>query len=318
MSLLSAISNPQTNLPLAPAQAELLLAAWLGQPVRCTRITPLHGGMINTVLRLEFDRAPYQAVIKLNTHGAGLAEEARALETLDALNQASPAPRFPSPRVYRLESAAQTLPYAFLLMENLPGLSMEQARLNEAERLDLDRQLAEALLGLHTHTRPTYGGIDDPGTTSWPAAFLPRLQEVRRQPEIEQRLPGEVINTVDQAIRQTESALAQAGPPTLIHSDIWAANLIIERLSSGWRLSGIVDPGLQYADVEMELAYLEVFGASRPAFFAAYTARQPLRPGYEYRRLFYWLNTCLIHVWLFGDDFYRQFTAKVAEEIIHK
>ena len=72
-----------------------------------------------------------------------------------------------------------------------------------------------------------------------------------------------------------------------------------------WRLSGLLDPvGLQYADVEKELAYLQAFDTAGQVFFDAYTARQPLRPGFEFRKLFYWLDTFMLHVWLgFGPRF---------------
>jgi fructosamine-3-kinase len=104
----------------------------------------------------------------------------------------------------------------------------------------------------------------------------------------------------------------------LIHGDIWSGNLIIAPAPAqqgGWRLNGVVDPGIQFADVEYELAYLEVFDTRRQAFFETYLSRASLRPGYEYRRLFYWLNTALIHVGYFGDSHYCDFTAQTAAAI---
>ena len=62
---------------------------------------------------------------------------------------------------------------------------------------------------------------------------------------------------------------------------------------------------MQYAPVEKEIAYLEAFDTVGEAFFDVYAGRRPLRPGYEFRRLFYWLNTYMIHVWLgFGAEFH--------------
>lgn len=55
-------------------------------------------------------------------------------------------------------------------------------------------------------------------------------------------------------------------------------------------------PRLQYADVEHELAYLQAFDTVGTDFFDAYTAQTPMRPGFEIRRLFYGLNTHMIHV----------------------
>jgi len=306
----------QTNLTLTKSQAEKVLADWLAAPVACTRIQPLRGGMINTVLRLDFDRDPYSAVIKLTNASGNFAvggdfrTEARAL---DYLRQHT---RFPAPRVYRVEEPAQTLPYAFLLIETVPGECLAGLRLTQAEQDDLDRQLAEALVELHGHTRQRFGGIDEqPGVARWIDIFGPRLVETRAQPEIARRLPPAVLADVDRAIGLAERALQDQGQPMLVHGDIWAGNMLVERAGQGWRLAGIVDPGVYYADVEVELAYLEGFDGRREAFFTAYTARRALRPGYERRRLFYWLHTALIHVWLFGDQHYRDYAARTAAAI---
>jgi fructosamine-3-kinase len=73
---------------------------------------------------------------------------------------------------------------------------------------------------------------------------------------------------------------------------------------------------LRYAEVEKELAYLEAFDTVGEEFFRVYTVERPLRSGYEYRRLFYWLNTYMTHVWLgFGPGF-RDRIAATCDRII--
>jgi fructosamine-3-kinase len=109
--------------------------------------------------------------------------------------------------------------------------------------------------------------------------------------------------------------MSAQGQPTLVHGDIWAGNVMVSQGEDGWHLTGIVDPGTQYADVEMELAYLEVFNTVGADFFQEYIAHRPLRPVYELRRLFYWLNTYMIHVWIFGDAHYHTMTARIAAAI---
>lgn len=59
-----------------------------------------------------------------------------------------------------------------------------------------------------------------------------------------------------------------------------------------------------------------MFDNQQPAFFDAYTEHQPLRPDYELRRRYYWLHTALVHVGLFGDEFFCDFTARTAEQIV--
>jgi fructosamine-3-kinase len=301
--------NLQTDLALSPEQAEHVLSGWLGTRVRCTGVDHLVGGMINTVLRLRFDHDPYTAVIKLNQPGTVFGGEALILRHLHDRG-------FPCPKVYLVDDDARLLPYTCLLLETLPGVSLAEVQLGRHDRDRVEQEMADALVALHDHTREVFGPIDAPAGTRWADVLMPDIFEIRAQREIAARLPTDVLADVDRAIELAPGLLADQGAPTLIHGDIWAANVMVHETGDGWHLSGFVDPGTQYADVEMELAYLSGFNTVGPAFFDTYTARRPLRPGYERRWRVYWLRTYLIHVWLFGDQHYREMTAKVARDIV--
>ena len=312
--------NIQTQIALTSAQATTILQAWLNHPVVCTEITPLKGGMINTVLRLTFDQPPYKAVIKLNTPGISgpyaLDKEAAILRYLRENTH------FPCPQVYAEDSTGSHLPFAYLLLEYLPGDNlwqmMEAGLMKPSDLADLDHQLAKILVELHSHTRVAFGKLDEPGVPRWADLFVPRLHEVRAQPEISQRLSQAVLVDVDYAIARAADILADQGLPTLVHADIWPGNIIVQQNGADWQITGLVDPGAEYADVELELAYLESFNNSRPAFMEVYTRQYPLRPGYKVRRMIYWLLTYLIHVWLFGDQHYLDLTANLAAELRQK
>jgi fructosamine-3-kinase len=312
--------NVQTEITLTPTQAATILQAWLNRPVVCTEITRLKGGMINTVLRLTFDQPPYKAVIKLNTPGTSgpyaLDKEAAILRYLREHTQ------FPCPQVYAEDSTGNHLPFAYLLLECVPGENlwqmMEAGLVNPSDLADLDRQLARILIELHSHTRSAFGKLDEPGLPRWADLFVPRLHEVRARPEISQRLSQTVLADVDYAIARAADLLADQGAPTLVHADIWPGNIIVQQNGDKWQITGLVDPGSEYADVELELAYLESFNAARPALMEVYTQHNPLRPGYEVRRMMYWLLTYLIHVWLFGEQQYLDLTAHLAAELRQK
>ena len=312
--------NIQTQITLTSTQAETILQAWLNRPVACTEIMPLKGGMINTVLRLTFDQPPYKAVIKLNTPGLSgpyaLDKEAAILRYLRENTQ------FPCPQVYAEDSTGSHLPFAYLLLECLPGDNLWQAieanLVEPPDVADLDRQLARILVELHSHTRATFGKLDQAGVLRWADLFVPRLHQVRAQLEISQRLSQAVLADVDYAIAGATDILADQGTPTLVHADIWPGNIIVQKNDVGWQITGLVDAGAEYADVELELAYLESFNSPRPVFMEVYTQQHPLRPGYEVRRMIYWLLTYLIHVWLFGDQQYLDLTANVAAELRQK
>jgi fructosamine-3-kinase len=277
---------------------------------RCIHIQRLSGGMINTVLRLQFDRHPYQVVIKLNQQGTSFIHETRALEYLATYT------RFPSPEVYAHDPTASLVPYSYLLLEDLPGECLHGIEISQGESDLLDEALVDVLVDLHAHRRDTFGGIDDAaGASCWVDIFLPRILSVRCEEQVNRRLSKTVLKEVDEAIHKIDRVFEDQGEPVLVHGDIWAGNIIVKKENNRWRLSGIVDPALQYADVEYELAYLESFNNPRPAFFQKYLQRQSLRPGYQVRRLFYWLHTYLIHVWLFGDRYYCELAAETASRI---
>lgn len=301
----------QPNLDLSSAEAERLLAAWLGEPVVCTDLRRMKGGMVNTVFELTFEAPPHRAVVKL--HGSGgetFEREARALEYLAARTTC------PVPQVYLHDATGLLIPHAFLLLQRMPGECLEGVDLDPDERASIDAQLAQVLGHLHEHTRTSFGGIDEEGTEQWADLFAQRLAAVRAQPTVGERLAPDVLARVDAAIDLARPALTDPGPPTLVHGDVWDGNLMAERSNGGWHVTGLFDPSLEFADVEYELAYLEVFDMPRDAFFAAYRTHHTVRPGYEERRLFYWLHTALVHVALFGDEFFCQFTERTAGEIV--
>jgi fructosamine-3-kinase len=304
----------QPDLELSTDEAERLLAAWLGGPTTCLRLGPLKGGLVNSVFRLEFDRSPFLAVVKI--HGTGVdtfAEEAQALDYLAAETSC------PVPRVHLHDGSGGLVPHAFLLLENVAGVCLQHLDPEPADRAAIDVELAGVLSELHRHHGEHWGRPGAaPCAPSWSDIFTTRLAEVRAADGVAARLTAETLAVVDEAIALAGPELVDAGVPTLVHGDVWDGNLMVEQDDAGWRITGLLDPNLQFADVELELAYLEVFDNQREAFFAAYTEVHQLRPGYERRRLFYWLHTALLHVALFDDEFFREFTARTAATIARR
>ena len=296
--------------PLGPEQAAAILEKWLGRAVEPPSIERLSGGMINSVLLLRFEAEPGAAVIKISSEtGTGQFEhEARVLHWLRENTE------FPVPDVYLHEADGATAPLSFLLLEWLPGANLGQASLTSADRADIDRQMAYVLLDLHAHQREEYGGIfDGEGHDRWVDVFQPRVQSMYEA--VDGRIAARAYSQIERILAHFDRLFDHQGEPTLVHGDIWATNVMVAPQNATWQLVGFVDPGAQFADVEYELAYLEVFNTVTPEFFRHYARISPLREGYERRRLLYWLNTMLIHVKVFGDAHYVRNTEQLAEAI---
>ncbi len=303
--------HPNRDVLLDPADAGAIAGACLGRRVRCTATQRRRAGKCCAVYRLDLDSPPYRAVVKTD---AGDENEAIPREQ-PRLKLAGKLAADLAPRMYGADTSRTAFPFSWLLLEALDGDDLTSLSVTPAERDRLSIHLADALCELHSRTRPAFGEIDEEaGEGDWREVFLPRLAENRR--DVDDLLPGDVLAEVDLAIAAAPDALAEFGRPTLVHGDVWAGNIIAARRDGGIELSGLVDwPAMQYADVEYELAYLEAWGTVTDAFRARYTRRMSFRDGYQRRRLFYWLNTYMLHVWFFGAEIYGELVARSARQI---
>ena len=304
----------QPDLALTSEEATRVLSAWMQRPVVCSAVERLKGGMVNSVFCLEFDQAPYRAVIKL--HSAGTDDfEAEAVALRYLRGQTS----CPVPEVYHNDASGSLLSAAYLLLEHIDGVCLQNVDLDPGRRRQVDEQLAHILGRLHSIAGPGYGHVHqmDAGLADdWASLVVARLAELRAEPAVVDRLDSDVLAAIDGALEMAPAGLADAGPPRLVHGDVWEGNIMVREVEGEWRIVALLDPNLQFAPAELELAYLDVFDNERSDFFAEYHKTHDRSPGYERRRLFYWLHTALVHVALFDKEFFRQFTARTAARIV--
>jgi len=298
---------------LSLEQATELLRAHLSDSLTVTGIRRLHGGMVNSVLELSTDGRPRSVVAKLCGRPGHTAfeRELRALRWYRA-NTA-----FPVPEPYACDVSASIFPGSCLLMERLPGVNLAEAGLDGTARARIERQMARILADLHEQTRGTYGSALDPPEKSarrWLDRFGPRIRA--EYDAVAERLTPRARRATERVLAELDRWLPESGRPTLVHGDLWATNIIVERRRpDGPAISGFVDGGCEYTDVEYELAYLRVFDTAGVEFFREYARRHPLRPGFETRCRIYWLNTMLLHVRVFGDAHYVAAAEALAQEL---
>ena len=260
----------------------------LGERLQSAR--PMGGGCIGEVYKVELDDGT-TLVAKVDREGTShLEREAYMLRYLGAKSD------LPVPEVYH---GSETL----LLMEFVEGSS----RFSE----DAERHAAELLSALHGITADAYGherdtligSLDQPNpwTESWIEFFRDqRLLYMAGVAHEAGRLPAGDLKRVERLAERLEEYLQAPERPSLIHGDVWSANV----LAQGDRITAFLDPAIYHADPEIELAFISLFNSFGDPFFERYADIRGIRPGFfEARRDLYNLYPLLVHAYFFGGGY---------------
>jgi fructosamine-3-kinase len=264
------------------------IEASLGERLRSAR--PMGGGCIGEIYRVELADGT-ALVAKVDREGAShLDREAYMLRYLREKSE------LPVPEVYH---GSETL----LLMEFVEGSSSFSE--------GAEHHAAELLAALHGITDDSYGHERDtligslnqpnPQTGSWIEFFRDqRLLYLAKVAHDAGRLPSEDLARIERLAGKLEDYLEEPEQPSLIHGDVWSANV----LAKGDRISAFLDPAIYHADAEIELAFISLFNSFGEPFLESYAEIRPIRPGFfEVRSDLYNLYPLLVHVFFFGGGY---------------
>jgi len=250
--------------------------------------SPLFGGCIAEVYRLDFDDGP-PLVAKVAPEG-GLAVEGFMLNHLAAQT------RLPVP-------ATRHVSDTLLLMDYIGHAGSRSAA--------AETDAAEALAALHAITAPAYGFKRDtvigalpqpnPWTEDWCAFYRDqRLLVMGRIARESGQLPAATHRDLERFCARLEEFIDPPPAPGLVHGDVWVGNVLLAED----RVAAFIDPALYFADPEVEIAYIELLSTFGSAFHRRYQDLRPLRPGYrEGRRDVYNLFPLLVHTEICGPPY---------------
>jgi fructosamine-3-kinase len=150
------------------------------------------------------------------------------------------------------------------------------------------------------------------GRDPWPDWYTAR----RVLPYLRLAVDAGTLNSADAGLIESAAARAAdlagpAEPPSRIHGDCWAGNVVWSG-GSGW----LVDPAAHGGHRETDLAMLALFGAPHlDRILGSYAQEWPLAPGWRQRVPLHQLHPLLVHVCLFGAA-YREQTLAAAHAVL--
>ncbi len=240
---------------------------------RAVRVTPLHGGDLSQVVRVECSDG--RALVA--KAGSLVAREARMLAALGRAGAPVPEVLAVSGQVMLLEA-----------LEEVPASPQAWA--------DLGRALAR----LHACRGPGYGwdegyAFGRVAIDNGPAADWPDFWARRRLLAAPEALPADLRARLEALTARLSDILPARPAPALLHGDLWQGNVLF---APGRTV--LIDPACYYGHGEVDLAMLTLFGSPPKAFWQAYG---PLAPDWQERRAAYQLWPALVHLRLFGSGY---------------
>ena len=200
----------------------------------------------------------------------------------------------------------------------MPGIDMNAAKQQcSAEQFEeIQKSLAEIVCALHEQTGPAYGRLIPNGIKTcdgWPPFFREVYEPTWSETQKLASLPIKTKKLLVKLHERLDRFIAHGDVPRLVHWDLWASNLLCAPDDSGrWRVCAVLDPICKYAHAEAELAYLDLFHTSTPAFNRLYQQRFKLDEGYHrVRKPIYQLYPLLHHVCTFGSEYLKPAIAMI-------
>jgi len=205
--------------------------------------------------------------------------------------------------------------------DDLPGLLLLEYLQPTLSSAGFDEQLGRGIAQLHRKTASQFGFHHDNfcGTTvqdntwtdNWPEFYAQRrIGRLVQQIKSVRGMNWEELKTYEKLVDRMPVLLAHSTVPSLIHGDLWSGNYM--NTTNG---PALIDPACSYADREMELAMMKLFGGFSVSVWSAYLETFPLPYDWQQRIHLYQLYHVLNHYLLFGGSYGWQ-ALEIAKEYL--
>lgn len=258
--------------------------------------TPLSGGCINHASKLVTSAGTF--FIKWNSNCAPdvFLREAESLKELAKPKN----PFLKIPEVIACKEVNQTP--GFIILEYLQPSS----------GLGFQKKLGRGLASIHLTTSERFGFYADNycGSTlqnnSWNGNWVSffgeqRLRHLLNLIKKSNGMDASILNLYEKLIDKLPELIPTDSVPSLIHGDLWSGNFM-----NTIHGPALIDPASYYADREMEMGIITLFGGFSQPFWDGYNEIFPLPSGWEERNKLYQLYHILNHYFIFGGSYGNQ------------
>lgn len=221
----------------------------------------LSGGLANTNLRLDLDRAPHRVVLRLAQRDpVAMIREAALLRRLHGVVPVAP--------LLHAEPDPDRLGAPFLILGFVEGVMLEDALsgADEGTTAALGHASGAALAAVHAVTFDRAGFLDAGLEVVTPldmggAGLVAFAGSQTALPQVAERLGASRIAALDACLETWAAALdAWDGPPCLVHADANGSNIMVRRAGADWIVAALLDWEFAFAGTP----FFDLGNATRP------------------------------------------------------
>ncbi len=264
-----------------------------GSSLKMIKTQPVGGGCINNALKLSTSEGEF--FLKWNSTAPKdmFAKEAAGLTEMSQAESVLVIPR----AIFYAEQS------------DFPGLLLMEYLSPAMNTTGFDETLGRGLAQMHQKSAVEYGfhhsnycGTtvqDNSWTTNWPEFYTQnRINSLINQIKKSRGLSLVEQKIFDKLIDRLPNLLPHSTIPSLIHGDLWSGNYMFTAKGPA-----LIDPACYYADREMELGMMKLFGGFSTKVWGAYQEEWPLPEDWQQRNQLYQLYHVLNHYLLFGGSY---------------
>ena len=278
-------------------EVEQMLTENFGQQVSIKSSGSLGGGCINNASKLDTSAGTF--FLKWNASG----ESDMFLREAEGLKELKTGARetLIVPEVFAAKEIDDSP--GFLVLEHLETASSSPGD---------DQALGRGLATIHKYSSEKFGFYNDnycgstPQNNSWTTNWVEFFRDNRlgRLLDLIQKdrpLSSSDMSIYHKLLDKIPQLLPSESTPALIHGDLWSGNYMMTGKGPA-----LIDPATYYADREMEMGIMTMFGGFSRRFYDAYNEVNRLPSDWKKRNALYQLYHVLNHYYLFGGGYGSQ------------
>lgn len=273
------------------------LSEIFGRTVKLENVRSVGGGCISHASKLNTSAGSFFLKWNASSPADMFQQEAAGLrEMRDAVN-----PFLIVPEVIWSKAA-----------DSFPGLILMEYFEPPIKTDGFEERLGRGIARLHHKTAAAFGfrvstycGTtvqDNTWTSGWPEFYgQRRIWVLVKQISAVRGWSSGEMAIFEKLVGKMPELLPHQTFPSLIHGDLWSGNYMYTAVGPA-----LIDPACYYADREMELGMMQLFGGFSGRVWSAYQEEFPLPEGWQGRIRLYQLYHLLNHFLLFGGSYGSQ------------